>query len=84
MLAWPAKGKLVKLAMAQLAAAAPVSRRACPGPSAVTPAREPARGCQRRPFFTRCRQPPEDRLPPLPARLPAIPLPPGQAGNDPP
>ena len=22
------------------------------------------RGCQRRPFFTRCRQPPEDRLPP--------------------
>src|SRR5437667_7206968 len=30
----------------------------------VTPARAPARGCQRRPFSTRCRQPPEDRLPP--------------------
>ena len=53
-----------------LAAAAPVSRRACPGPGAVTPAREPARGCQRRPFFTRCRQPPEDRLPPA-TRWPA-------------
>ncbi len=36
----------------------------------------PARGCQRRPFFTRCRQPPEDRLPPAAAGLPAIPLPP--------
>jgi len=34
-----------------LASAAPVSRRACtPGPGAVTLARAPARGCQRRPF----------------------------------
>ena len=71
-------------AIGQLAAAAPVSRRACPGPGAVTPAREPARGWQRRPFFTRCRQPPEDRLPPA-TRWPAShPVTPGQAGNDPP
>jgi hypothetical protein len=41
-----------------------------PGPGPVTPARAPARGCQRRPFFTRCRQPPEDRLPPA-SRWPA-------------
>ena len=52
-----------------------------PGPGAVTPAREPARGCQRRPFFTpspaAARRPAAARLP---ASLPAIPLPPARPG----
>jgi hypothetical protein len=35
-------------------------------------------------IFTRCRRPPEDRLPPATAGLPAIPLHLGQPRNDPP
>jgi hypothetical protein len=58
--------------------------RLLPGPGPVTPARAPARGCQRRPFSPDAGSRPKTGSRRLPAGLPAIPLPLGQAGNDPP
>ena len=54
------------------------------GPGPVTLGRAPARGCQRRPFFTRCGGRPKTGCRRLPLACQPSRYPLGQAGNDPP